>query len=120
MSVTVEIYNVTARKLTYELPRLFSGMWSGDSAEEGASLPAEVVINETEPKAQFYNITVRGLTHVVDAYTAHLVVHKCASNVSTGKSTSESPNLCSVSCSVDAFDWQTYRCAQLQAKTGQT
>lgn len=106
MDVTAEIYNVTARKLEFTLPGW--GSWWGGSTGSGAvpirvvqppvegeqpvvapppppgTLPSEVVLNKTEHKAQYYNITIKGLNHVIDAYTAHLVVLKCASNVSTG------------------------------------
>ena len=84
VDLTAEIYNVTARKLTYELPGMFAGLMSAALGADPDSLPPEIVINETDHKAQFYNITVKGLDHVVSAWTAHLVVRRCASNVSTG------------------------------------
>ena len=77
---------MTARKLTYELPGMFAGLMSSALGADPDSLPPEIVINETDHKAQFYNITVKGLDHVVSAWTAHLVVKRCASNVSTGRS----------------------------------
>ena len=86
MDLTAEIYNVTARKLTYELPGMFAGLMSSALGADPDSLPPEIVINETDHKAQFYNITIKGLDHVVSAWTAHLVVKRCASNVSTGSS----------------------------------
>ena len=84
VDLTAEIYNVTARKLAYELPGMFAGLMSAALRADPDSLPPEIVINETDHKAQFYNITVKGLDHVVSAWTAHLVVRRCASNVSTG------------------------------------
>ena len=86
VDLTAEIYNVTARKLTYELPGIFAGLMSAAFGAPSDSLPPEVVINETTPKAQVYNITVQGLDHAISSWTAHLVSKKCASNVSTGKS----------------------------------
>ena len=86
VDLTAEIYNVTARKLTYELPGMFAGLMSSALGADPDSLPPEIVINETAHKAQFYNVTVKGLDHVVSAWTAHLVVTRCASNVSTGSS----------------------------------
>ena len=85
VDLTAEIYNVTTRKLTYELPGIFAGLMSSAFGAPSDSLPPEVVINETKHKAQFYNITIKGLDHAISSWTAHLVAKKCASNVSAGK-----------------------------------
>ena len=61
----------------YELPSIFSAFSSQDASPE-------VIINQTEPKAQFYNISIQGLEHAVDAYTVHLISTECSAKESTG------------------------------------
>ena len=73
-----EVYNVTRRKVHYNIPHLFTFMTSN------STLSPEIVINQTEPDAIYYNITIGNYGSLLDAYTAHLIVDSCK-DLQTGR-----------------------------------
>lgn len=68
-----EQFNMTQRNIRYVLP----GVGAYILGYKDADVPPEVIVEETVPSATFYNISLDGLSTVLDTYTVHLVVTQC-------------------------------------------